>query len=87
MTNSVTHFEIFSEQPATLVGLYRDLLGWQIEKAPGLGYWRTQTATAGGVSSNGSLTLRSSRIPGLTAPLPWLFKTQVKVLSDYLTIR
>jgi len=36
----VTHFEIYAEDPAKLVEFYRTLLGWQIEKAPGIDYWR-----------------------------------------------
>ena len=44
MTSSVTHFEIYAEEPAKLAEFYRDLLGWQIEKAPAIDYWRIQTA-------------------------------------------
>ena len=36
MINSVTHFEIFAEEPAKLVEFYRNLLGWQIEKVRAL---------------------------------------------------
>jgi len=37
MMNSVTHFEIFAEEPDKLAQFYRTLLGWQIEKS-----WRRE---------------------------------------------
>ena len=40
MTSSVTHFEIYGENPAKLAEFYRTLLGWQVDKAPGIDYWR-----------------------------------------------
>jgi predicted enzyme related to lactoylglutathione lyase len=46
MPNNVTHFEIFGDEPAKLAEFYRSLLGWQIEKAPGVDYWRIQTGPA-----------------------------------------
>jgi uncharacterized protein len=36
--SQVTHFEIYAEEPAKLAEFYRTLLGWQIEKAPGIDY-------------------------------------------------
>ena len=62
MTNSVTHFEIYAEEPAKLVEFYRTLLGWQIHKAPGVDYWRIQTAPADPKGINGGLTF--CPIPG-----------------------
>src|SRR5262245_40182883 len=64
MLHPVTHFEIFGEEPARLAEFYRDLLGWQIEKAPGIDYWRIN-AESGRV--NGGLTFRP--IPG---PRSWV---------------
>jgi predicted enzyme related to lactoylglutathione lyase len=46
MTNSVTHFEIYAEEPVKLAEFYRSLFGWQIEKVPALDYWRIQTDSA-----------------------------------------
>jgi uncharacterized protein len=43
MTNSVTHFEIYGENPAGLADFYREVLGWQVEQMPGINYWRIQT--------------------------------------------
>jgi hypothetical protein len=45
----MTHFEIFGEAPAKLAEFYREVLGWQIEKAAGVDYWRIQTAPVGEV--------------------------------------
>ena len=45
MTSSATHFEIYAEEPAKLAGFYRTLLGWQIDKAPGIDYWRIDTGS------------------------------------------
>jgi predicted enzyme related to lactoylglutathione lyase len=77
--NSVTHFEIFAEEPANLVEFYRNLLGWQIEKAPGVDYWRIQTAPAGAVSINDGLTFRP--IPG---PHSWVHYLCVQSLEQTL---
>ena len=53
MTGSVTHFEIYGEEPAKLAEFYRVVLGWQLDKAPGIGDWRIRTE-----SLNGRLTYR-----------------------------
>ena len=39
-TSSVTHFEIYAEEPAKLADFYRDLFGWEIEKTPEIDYSR-----------------------------------------------
>jgi len=76
MTNSVTHFEIYAEEPAKLVEFYRTLLGWQIHKAPGVDYWRIQTAPADPKGINGGLTFRP--IPG---PRSWVHYVHVESLD------
>jgi predicted enzyme related to lactoylglutathione lyase len=80
MTNTLTHFEIFAEQPAALAEFYRKLLGWRIDKAPGVDYWRIQTNSAGrdGQGLNGGLTFRP--IPG---PRSWVHYLHVESL-DYV---
>lgn len=40
MTNSLTHFEIYGEQPAGLADFYRRVFGWQIEQMTAVDYWR-----------------------------------------------
>jgi predicted enzyme related to lactoylglutathione lyase len=66
MTTSVTHFEIYGEDPAKLAEFYRTLLGWQIDKAPGIDYWRIDTGAGEGKGIGGGLLFRP--IPGLGRP-------------------
>ena len=77
MTSSVTHFEIYAEEPAKLADFYRTVLGWQIEKAPGMDYWRVQTNSAGGEGINGGLLFRP--IPG---PRSWVHYVHVQSLDE-----
>jgi predicted enzyme related to lactoylglutathione lyase len=76
MTSSVTHFEIYAEEPVKLAEFYRALLGWQIEKAPGIDYWRVQAAPAGAKGVNGGMLLRP--IPG---PRSWVHYVHVESLD------
>jgi predicted enzyme related to lactoylglutathione lyase len=55
MSHQLTHFEIFGEEPAKLAEFYRSVLGWQIEKAPGVDYWRIHIAPG---TPGGGLTFR-----------------------------
>ena len=67
MTSSVTHFEIYAEEPTKLVEFYRTLLGWQIDKAPGIDYWRIETGPAIQGSAEGCCPGRSrARAAGCT---------------------
>ena len=45
-TGSVTHFEIYAEEPAKLADFYRGVFEWRLDKAPGVDYWRIQTGSA-----------------------------------------
>lgn len=45
--SSLSHFEIFGDEPEKLAELYRDLFGWRIEQAPGVDYWRVQSGADG----------------------------------------
>jgi beta-keto acid cleavage enzyme len=69
MINSVTHFEIYAEKPAKLVDFYRRLFGWQIDKAPGLDYWRITSNASHASGINGGLTYRP--FPG---PRCWVLR-------------
>jgi uncharacterized protein len=76
MTSSVTHFEIYGENPAKLADFYRTLFGWQVEKAPGIDYWRINTGGEGkGIA--GGLLLRP--IPG---PRSWVHYLHVESLDQ-----
>jgi uncharacterized protein len=76
MTSSVTHFEIYGEDPAKLAGFYEALLGWQIDKAPGIDYWRIDTGATESKSTGGGLLFRP--IPG---PRSWVHYVHVDSLD------
>jgi predicted enzyme related to lactoylglutathione lyase len=69
MSGLVTHFEIYGEAPAKLAQFYASLFGWQIEKAPGVDYWRIQTEPNGN-GLGGGLTYRPA--DALTSWLPYV---------------
>ena len=58
MTSPVTHFEIFAENPTKLAEFYRELLGWQIDRAPGIDYWRIDTGAGESRAICGGLLFR-----------------------------
>ena len=70
----VTHFEIYAEEPEKLAEFYRRLLNWRIEKAPGVDYWRIQTAPSG---MNGGLTF-----PPIPGPRSWVHYVHVESLDQ-----
>ena len=57
MAGRVTYFEIYGDEPAKLAAFYHELLGWRIERAEGVDYWRIWTEQPSGVSAGG-LTFR-----------------------------
>jgi uncharacterized protein len=77
MTSAVTHFEIYAEDPAKLAEFYRTLLGWQIDKAPGIDYWRIETAPGEAKGIGGGLMFRP--IPG---PRSWVHYLHVESLEQ-----
>ena len=74
MPHLVTHFEIFGEEPARLAEFYRSLLGWQIEKAPGIDYWRIHTGPDG---LDGGLTFRP-----IAEPRSWVHYLHTDSVDD-----
>ena len=58
MPSSVTHFEIFAEDPAPLADFYRRLFGWRIERAPGIDYYVIDTGADATPGIGGGLTVR-----------------------------
>ena len=53
----VTHFEVYGDEPEKLAAFYRELLGWRVERAEGVDYWRITIETPIALSSAG-LTFR-----------------------------
>jgi hypothetical protein len=79
MTSALTHFEIYAEDPAKLAEFYRTLLGWQIDKAPGIDYWRINTGAGESKGIGGGLLFRP--IPG---PRSWVHYVHVQSLDETL---
>jgi uncharacterized protein len=77
VTNSVTHFEIYAEEPAKLADFYRSLFGWQLDKLPGLDYWRIQSTSNDGQDLNGGLLHRP-----LPAPKSWVHYVNVTSVDE-----
>ena len=46
--SSITHFEIYGEEPDKLARFYGPVFGWRIERVPGVDYWRVTTAPEAG---------------------------------------
>ena len=76
MPVSVTHFEIFAEDPAPLAEFYRGLFGWKIEQAPGIDYYVIDT---GGAGIGGGLTVRP-----IPEPRSWVHYVSVESVDDSL---
>jgi predicted enzyme related to lactoylglutathione lyase len=78
MSGLVTHFEIYGEAPEALAQFYASMFGWQIEKAPGVDYWRIQTG-ANGNGFGGGLTYRPA-----DGPNSWLPYVSVASVDEIL---
>ena len=76
----VTHFEIYGDKPEKLAAFYAELLGWRIERAEGVDYWRIQIETPVAVSSAG-VTYRPAF--GLSGWMPFI---EVELLSEALSV-
>jgi uncharacterized protein len=74
---AVTHFEIYAEKPEGLVDFYRGLFGWQLDKSPGVDYWRIKDDATDGNVINGGLTYRP--FPG---PRSWVHYVHVESLDS-----
>lgn len=79
MSGLVTHFEIYGEAPAQLAQFYASLFGWQIEKAPGIDYWRIQAGSNNGNGFGGGLTYRPA-----DGPSSWLPYVTVAAIDEAL---
>lgn len=79
MAGPVTHFEIYGEEPARLAKFYSSLFGWQLEKAPGIDYWRIRTSVNNGGAFDGGLTYRPS-----DGPAGWLHYVTVDSVDETL---
>jgi predicted enzyme related to lactoylglutathione lyase len=77
VTGSVTHFEIYAEDPPHLADFYEELFGWSINKAPGIEYFQIQTGPLDAGGMRGGLLHRP--IPG---PRSWVHYVSVDSVDD-----
>ena len=63
MSASVTHFEIYAENLNGLADFYRHLFDWEIEKAPGIDYFRINTGTNSQQGIGGGMLYRPIQGP------------------------
>jgi predicted enzyme related to lactoylglutathione lyase len=75
--NSLTHFEIYGEEPARLAEFYRAVFGWEVGQMTAIDYWRVNTGAPDGKALNGGLTSRS--IPKLNG---WMLYIQVPSVDE-----
>ena len=80
MNGTVTHFEIYAEEPATLAGFYRQLFGWRFERTPGMDYWRIETGAVPERGLVGGLTYRP-----IAGARSWVHYVHVASLTDAVT--
>ena len=80
MSSSVTHFEIYAEDPAKLADFYRGLFGWQVDQAAGIDYWQIRTGATEAQGVGGGLTYRP--MPGMRC---WVHYVSVPSIDDALT--
>ena len=73
----MTHFEIYAEDLPKLAEFYKELLGWEIEKAPGIDYFQIQTGPPENGGIRGGMLHRP--IPG---PRSWVHYVSVESLDD-----
>ena len=77
MTNLLTHFEIYGDQPTVLAEFYRRVFGWEIERMEGIEYWRINTGSEETNPLNGGLTYKA--LPDLNG---WMLYVQVAALDE-----
>ena len=81
MISSVTHFEIYGEEPSKLAEFYGNVFGWQIEQMPGVNYWRIHTCSTEAKPLHGGLTYRA--IPDLNG---WMLFVNVASLDETVAL-
>jgi uncharacterized protein len=77
LTDAVTHFEIYAEEPAVLAEFYRRLFGWRLECTPGTDYWRVDTGSTPAPGFAGGLTYRP-----IAGTRGWVHYVHVASLDD-----
>ncbi len=60
MAGRLSNFEIYGDDPEALAAFYSELLGWRIERAEGVDYWRITIDAGTAPLSVGGITRRPS---------------------------
>ena len=79
MSGKLTNFEIYGDDPETLAAFYRELLGWRIERAEGVDYWRIGIDGGAAPLDAGGIARRPS-----FAQTGWMTFVQVEALDAAL---
>lgn len=79
MRGRPTNFEIYGDDPEGLAAFYRELLGWRIERADGVDYWRIAINAEAAPLTTGGIARR----PAL-AHAGWMNFVQVDSLDATL---
>src|SRR5580658_2243227 len=64
MVHAVVHFEIGGPDDRQLADFYSDLLGWQMQPVPGIGYTLIDTCAGEGI--NGGVSATQDGVPTVT---------------------
>jgi hypothetical protein len=79
MTASVTHFEIYAEEPPKLAQFYKALFGWSIVKAIDVDYFHIHMAPSDGTAVKGGVMLRP-----IASPKSWVSYVCVDSIDETL---
>lgn len=77
MEPSITHFEIYGDEPSHIAEFYGEVFGWKVERMPGIDYWRIFPHANESGPLHGGVTYRT--IPGLNG---WLLYINVTSLDE-----
>ena len=77
MADSVTHFEIYAEDPDELAEFYRRLFGWRIDKAQGVDYFFIDTKPDRSGAIRGGLLRRP-----IEGPRSWVHYVHVDDIDE-----
>ena len=77
MEHSITHFEIYGDDPQQIADFYGRIFGWRIEQMPGLSYWRIFPQANETGPLHGGVTHRA--LSGLNG---WLLYVNVASLDE-----
>ena len=77
MEHSITHFEIYGDDPQQIAEFYGHIFGWRVEQMPGLSYWRIFPQANETGPLHGGVTHRA--LSGLNG---WLLYVNVASLDE-----